>query len=184
MTRCRIALVAVGLTLGAVRVEAGAVTYEFIEANALAGASAVAYVAFSSPASGTEGWSTSNKSIEVLSFTIANRFLGPLGPYTPTITKEVVSLTGATLNSGTINATNASFDAIAVFSPGPFPSVLEVGPSFGSASDQKSVYGKWVLLGGSVPEPSSAILGSTAAILGLALWSRCRSRPEKLCDTG
>ena len=184
VTRCRICLVAVGLTLAAIRVEAGSVTYEFIEANALAGASAVAYVEFSSPASGTEGWSTSNASIEVLSFTIADRFLGAVGPYTPTITREVVSLTGATLNSGTITATNGTFDATAVFSAGPFPSTLEVAPRFGSASDQKSVYGKWVFLDPSVPEPSSAILGTTAAILGLALWSRRRSRPEKVTRTG
>jgi hypothetical protein len=189
MTRVRIAFIVVGLAMAGPGAAAGTVTYEFIMANSVPDAAAVAFLEFTSPASATQGWSTSS-SADVLSFEIADGFLAPVGPYTPTITSEVVSSTGATLNHGTITGTNGFMEITADFSSFAFPVTLVATPEFGASGAGKSVFGEWVVFGSSIPDPSAIpepfaiIPGVTAALAGLVLWSRRRLRREKVARDG
>ena len=133
MTIYRVAFAAVvGFALGARSVEAGSVTYDFIQLDGNSKIVEAVLVFSSLPASATQGWSTSDSN-DLLSFSVMQGFLGPVGVYSSTITSKVISDNGTAINSGAITGTLGTFTVTATFSASPYPSVLSATQRFGVA---------------------------------------------------
>ena len=165
MNVLRISAVVILLVCLAVPANAGSVTYDFIETGGgnLTGGVGAIFVFNSPPASSTEQWQTYNNG-DVLSLQVLDTVVNPSGGSAALLDINVVSYTGASLDSGTFDALNSYGAEINGFFNGS-ESVMAAGPP---------VFGGWVVA--SVPEPSTLVLSGIATIAGLGLWARRRQR--------
>ena len=137
-----IAVLAVILALPAGAANAGSVTYDFVVTNGLPDAVA-AILVFSSPASDTHGWSTTDPAIKVQSFELLDGNLGrPTGFYTSQITRAIRSVNGSSLDYGTIVGTSGTTTLTATFTPGPLGTSLRISTGSRTLGAGKSINGR------------------------------------------
>jgi hypothetical protein len=166
-----IALAAV-LALGALQAQAGSIAYNFVEGGAFAphpGMIGATLTFDVPPASPDSGWTASAP--DVLSFIILDSAIAPVGSYTVT-GGYAVSLTGAMLDAGVIQASTGGITIATIPSSAPGVSFVEI-----TAGGQGGSNGDWLLANASVPEPSSLVMAGIAALAGMRVWMRRRRPP-------
>jgi hypothetical protein len=149
---------------------AGTVTWEFVETS---GGTIGGFLTLNSPPVDlTPGAAWTATTTDVVSFSIADANIGPVGTYD--LNLNVASILEGIgpdfINTHEVSGQNAAGDvAFSNISVTSNASDLGVGLASGGGG---SVNGNWVLMPAAVPEPSSLVLSSIAALAGAGAWTR------------
>ena len=149
---------------------AGTVTWEFVESS---GGTIGGFLTLNSPPVDlTPGAAWTATTTDVVSFSLADPNIGPVGAYN--LNLNVASILEGKgqdfINTHEVSGQNAAGDvAFSNISGTSNASDLGVGLASGGGG---SVNGNWVLMPAAVPEPSSLVLSGIAALAGAGAWTR------------